>query len=77
MGRRVLKHAHGLLQLGGGDVEAPSNVLGHAQRHVRLGETGEEVPHLEDSEGAVSTDLACQEEALEGHRVHLGKRLVD
>jgi len=75
MGRRVLEHEHGLLQLQGRNVEAPSNVLGHAQGHVGPGEAGEEAPHLEDSDGAAPKDLACEVVALKGLGVHLGEGL--
>jgi len=73
--RRVLDHAHGILQLHGRDVEAPSNMLGHAQRHVRLGEAGEEFPHLQDSQSTPSKDLACKVELLKGLRVHFDEGL--
>jgi hypothetical protein len=72
---RVLNHAHGILQLEGRDVEAPLNMLSHAERHVRLGEAGEEFPHPQDSQSTLSKDLACKVELLEGLRVHLHEGL--
>ena len=75
VGGRALNEANGLLQLQRRDIEAPADVLGHAQGHVGLGEAGEEIPHFQDPDGAVSSYLVCEVEPLKGLRVHLGEGL--
>ena len=75
VGRRVLFKARGLLHLYSRDFEALSNMARQSKGHVGPGEAGEEAPHLEDSDGAASKDLACEVVALKGLGVHLGEGL--
>jgi len=75
VGRRVLEHAHGLVHLQRRYVEALSNVLGHAKRHVGPGEAGEEVPHLQDTDSTLSSNIACKIELLKSILVHCNEGL--